>query len=97
MKRLMLFIIILFSAVNAAAQQQKVIQLEDTIRGDQEQPKVLTIVPWQAPTVKQALPSPILQRINLKFVALERDEFSRQLQALNQQQNVSYSSQNLDP
>jgi hypothetical protein len=96
MKRLMLFIIILFSAVNAAAQQQ-VIQLEDTIRGNQEQPKVLTIVPWQAPTVKQALPSPILQRINLKFVALERDEFSRQLQALNQQQNVSYSSQNLDP
>ncbi|MEP7703962.1 hypothetical protein [Paraglaciecola sp. 25GB23A] len=96
MKRLMLSIIILFSAVNAAAQQQ-VIQLEDTIRGNQEQPKVLTIVPWQAPTVKQALPSPILQRINLKFVALERDEFSRQLQALNQQQNVSYSSQNLDP
>lgn len=97
MKRLMLFIIILFSAVNVAAQQQKVIQLEDTIRGNQEEPKVLTIVPWQAPTVKQALPSPILQRINLKFVALERDEFSRQLQALNQQQNVSYSSQNLDP
>jgi hypothetical protein len=97
MKRLCLSIIILLASVNAAAQQQQVIKLEDTIRGNQEQPKVLTIVPWQAPTFKQALPSPILQRINLKFVALERDEFSRQLQALTQQQNVSYSSQTLDP
>jgi hypothetical protein len=96
MRRFSLFIIILFWATQAAAQQQQVIKLEDTIRGNQEQPKVLTIVPWQAPTVKQALPSPILERINLKFVPLERDEFSRQLQALTQQQ-VSYSSQALDP
>lgn len=88
---------ILLVATQATAQEQQVIKLEDTIRGNQEQPKVLSIVPWQAPTVKQALPSPILERINLKFVPLERDEFSRQLQALTQQQELSYSRETIDP
>ena len=65
------------------AQQPAVIKLEETIRGNQEQPKVLTIVPWQSPKTKQALPSPIVERINKKFVPLERDELKRQIQILN--------------
>ena len=62
-----------------AVQQQR-IQIEDTIRGNQEQPKVMSIVPWQSPKEKQALPSLILQRLNKKFKPLERDEFQRQIQ-----------------
>ena len=65
------------------AQQPAVLKLEETIRGNQEQPKVLTIVPWQSPKTKQALPSPIVERINKKFVPLERDELKRQIQILN--------------
>lgn len=64
------------------AQQRAVIKLEQTIRGNQEQPKVLTIVPWQSPKTKQALPSPIIERINKTFVPLQRDELKRQIQML---------------
>ena len=65
------------------AQQPEVIKLEETIRGNQEQPKVLTIVPWQSPKTKQALPSAIVERINKKFVPLQRDELKRKIQILN--------------
>ena len=66
----------------ANAQQPAVIQLEETIRGNQEQPKVLTIVPWQSPKTKQALPSPIVDRINKTFLPLQRDELKRQIHIL---------------
>jgi hypothetical protein len=65
------------------AQEPDVIKLEETIRGNQEQPKVLTIVPWQSPKTKQALPSPIVERINKKFVPLQRGELKRRIQILN--------------
>ncbi|WP_232787786.1 hypothetical protein [Paraglaciecola sp. MB-3u-78] len=65
------------------AQEPAVIQLEETIRGNQEQPKVLTIVPWQSPKTKQALPSPIVDRINKSFVPLQREELKRQIHILN--------------
>lgn len=58
----------------------KVIKLETTIRGSREQPKVMSIVPWQPPGQKQVLPSPILQRIEQKFKPLKRDEFQRQVE-----------------
>lgn len=66
----------------AHAQQNVVIELEETIRGNQEQPKVLTIVPWQSPKAKEALPSPIIERINKGFVPLQRDELKRQISIL---------------
>jgi hypothetical protein len=57
------------------AERPQVLQLEATIRGSREQPKVMSIVPWQPPTEKQELPSLILQRIDQEFVALDREEF----------------------
>ena len=61
--------------------RQQTITIEETIRGNanQEQPKVLTIVPWQQPNEKEALPSPISERLNKQFSTLERDEFRRQI------------------
>jgi hypothetical protein len=64
------------------AQSPAVITLQETIRGNQEHPKVLTIVPWQSPNKKQALPSEIVARINKKFVPLQRDALKRQIQML---------------
>ena len=77
----------LFIGHAASAQQseskrrQQTITIEETIRGNanQEQPKVLTIVPWQQPNEKEALPSPISERLNKQFSTLERDEFRRQI------------------
>jgi hypothetical protein len=86
-----------FSAFAVKAQQdqlplqQQSIKLEETIRGNQEQPKVLTIVPWQSPKEKQALPSLILQRLNKKFQPLERDEFQRQIQFFDSYENIDKS------
>lgn len=57
-----------------------VIQLEDTIRGSREQPKVLSIVPWQPPKDKEQLPSPFVKRIEQDFLPLDRDEFRRRVQ-----------------
>lgn len=59
--------------------EQPILKLEATIRGSREQPKVMSIVPWQPPTEKQPLPSPVLSRINQQFQALNRDEFRRQI------------------
>ena len=70
------------------AQEPAVIKLEQTIRGNQEQPKVVTIVPWQSPKAKQALPSPIVERINKKFVPLQRDELKRQIQMLDNNNDI---------
>ena len=78
---------VLLISLNVSAQQsesktpQKTIKIEETIRGNvnQEQPKVLTIVPWQQPNEKEALPSPISERLNMQFNTLERDEFRRQI------------------
>jgi hypothetical protein len=71
--------------------RQQSIKLEATIRGNQEQPKVLTIVPWQSPKEKQALPSLILQRLNNKFQPLERDEFQRKIEFFNSYENKDVS------
>lgn len=73
----------IFLAHSASAQEPVVIQLQETIRGNQEQPKVLTIVPWQSPKAKQPLPSPIIERINKKFVPLQREELKLQIAMLN--------------
>lgn len=78
--RFILLVGVLSASVNA--QQPTVIEIEETIRGNQEQPKVLTIVPWQSPKAKQALPSPIVERINKTFVPLQRDELKRQIDML---------------
>jgi hypothetical protein len=52
-----------------------VLQLEAIIRGNQQQPKVLTIVPWQSPEKRNALPSPVLQQVNRRLQPLERRNF----------------------
>jgi hypothetical protein len=81
-----LFILAVLGPFSLQAQQAEAlvtpqnIELEDVIRGNQEQPKVLTIVPWQSPKEKQALPSLISQRLDKAFQALERAEFQREIQ-----------------
>ena len=58
---------------------QPVLKLEATIRGSREQPKVMSIVPWQPPSQNNLLPSPVMQRINQTFSPLDREEFLRRL------------------
>ncbi|MEO9945998.1 hypothetical protein [Paraglaciecola sp.] len=89
--KLKCFTLIMLSLSNSIlfAQQQEVVTIEETIRGNQEQPKVLTIVPWQAPSLKEALPSQIVERINKQFVPLQRDELLRELSSLRTKNSYS--------
>ena len=57
-----------------------VLEIEDTIRIKREQPKVLSIVPWQPPRDKASLPSPFVKRIEQDFMPLDREEFTRKVQ-----------------
>ncbi|MEP4888475.1 MAG: hypothetical protein ABJV04_00485 [Aliiglaciecola sp.] len=56
------------------------ILIQDTIRGNREQPRVLSIVPWQPPRDKASLPSPFVKRIEQDFVPIDREEFSRKVE-----------------
>ena len=90
MKRMKFIIVsLIFFAVSPISQGQQdestqskdgVIQLSETIRASREQPKVLTIVPWQPPKDKKQLPSPFVKRIEQDFLPLDRDEFRRRVQ-----------------
>ena len=52
-----------------------VIQLAAIIRGNQQQPKILTIVPWQSPGRRNALPSPVWQQVKQQLRPIERRNF----------------------
>jgi hypothetical protein len=57
--------------------------LKDTVTGNQEQPKVLYIVPWQAADDDTILKQPIASQINDDvFEHVERQELNRELNYL---------------
>lgn len=69
----------------ASAQDSAVVELRDTVTGNQEQPKVLYIVPWRAAnddTILYAAPTTKLQ-LDV-FEHIERPEHLRKMHYLNQ-------------
>ena len=58
---------------------QTVLRLEDTIRGNKEQPQVLTIVPWQLPIHQRISESKEWQMDVKKLPSIERNSFLRNL------------------
>lgn len=70
----------LFLAANVSVADDSVeITLESTVTGNQEQPKVLYIVPWQAPEGPELLRQNLQPDISDLFQPVNRDEFVRQL------------------
>ncbi|BFM09602.1 hypothetical protein [Halioxenophilus aromaticivorans] len=74
------------TAGTAHAQQGAVINIDETVTGNQEQPKVLYIVPWKTAAegfdFEQSLSQ---QTTSGVFQHLERDELKRQLDYLQAQ------------
>lgn len=68
---------------NAIAQNQS-IDLKSTFKGNQEQPKVLYIVPWQKIDAPEAYYQPLESLINENFELLDRDEFRREVRFYDQ-------------
>ena len=69
--------IALLIATSAAGQDSEVITLESTITGNQEQPNVLTIVPWKQADDFQVIEQGYDEQFNRIFPHLEPTEFER--------------------
>lgn len=65
--------------VSAALAQEAVITLRSTVVGNQEQPKVLYIVPWQQPGGPEDLYRPLQSLVSDVFEPVDREEFRREL------------------
>jgi hypothetical protein len=72
----------IFVALPAVAQKKGAeanVVLHSTITGNQEQPKVLYIVPWQGPGGADAMAQPMQPLIDDVFAPVDRQEFQREL------------------
>ena len=64
------------------AMAQNEVNITDTITGNQEQPKVLYIVPWQAADDDAILYQPLSRQIGDTFGHVERSEHRRHIDFL---------------
>lgn len=60
--------------------EEPILVLESRITGNQEQPKVLYLVPWKSETGIEALNLPLNALSEPEFKPLVRDEFIRELE-----------------
>ncbi len=70
------------SALAAPAEKKSdeaTVTLHSTITGNQEQPKVLYIVPWQPPGNADRLAQPAKPVLDDVFAPIDRAEFNREL------------------
>ena len=77
-----LLAIFCFSSIlcSLAEAQQAVVELQSTVKGNQEQPKVLYIVPWQPPQPGKVSYRPLQSLIGEVFEPVDREEFVRQIE-----------------
>lgn len=61
-----------------------VVTLSTTVTGNQEQPKVLYIVPWQAAQDERILYEPLNSQTNRVFSHIERSEHLRELEFISE-------------
>lgn len=77
----LIYSVFLFSSslfsVQASAQQPAEVQVESTIRGNQEQPKTIYVLPWQSPVSVIRIPGQPLPSEQLGVSPLDRQQFLR--------------------
>jgi hypothetical protein len=83
MKRGAVIVLLMLCAAASAHAQKKGeeanVVLHSTITGNQEQPKVLYIVPWQPPGGADRLSQPLQPLLDDVFAPVDRAEFQREL------------------
>ncbi|MFL0798529.1 MAG: hypothetical protein K6L73_13690 [Cellvibrionaceae bacterium] len=81
MMRSLLAIMTLVLLINTSyAQEGAVLEIDDTIVGNQEQPRVMNIIPWQPPSGPDHLYSPLRMSDLELFQTIERSEFLRYIE-----------------
>ena len=78
-KRFLLLLSVMCPVIPAALGQTADITLHSTVSGNQEQPKVMYILPWQQPSDLSIEQDSSAKTEGDLFVALDRDEFVREL------------------
>lgn len=76
--RIAALLIALFISTFAFSQEANVV-LRSTVIGNQEQPKVLYIVPWQQAASPELIYQPVQTLVDGVFEEVEREEFLREL------------------
>lgn len=71
--------LLLLTLAPSALAQEAVVTLRSTVTGNQEQPKVMYIVPWQQPGSSEFDYEPGSSFAEELFSPLDRDEFVRSL------------------
>lgn len=84
-----LCLVLAWAAGAALAQEGGVIELSDTVTGNQEQPQVLYIVPWQSADDTSIIFHPVHTKLGRDvFKHVERSEHLRTLEYLKQLQQA---------
>ncbi|ARN72785.1 hypothetical protein [Oceanicoccus sagamiensis] len=76
--KLLLAIITVYASSTLFAQEAQVV-LRSTVTGNQEQPKVLYIVPWQQADTPELIYQPLQSLVDGVFEEVDRDELLREL------------------
>lgn len=76
------FLIIVFFLLYSTSvlSEEAVVVLRSTVKGNQEQPRVMYIVPWQRPGDSSLEYQPMDSLVNDLFTPVDRAEFTRELQ-----------------
>jgi len=80
MRRLTVALIAVLLQTPLLAEEEARVQLQSTVTGNQEQPKVLYIVPWQGPGGADHLRQDLQPIVDDILVSVDRDEFRRELE-----------------
>ncbi|WP_317932540.1 hypothetical protein [Halioxenophilus sp. WMMB6] len=82
-RRLQQALVLIGAAVAFKAGAQAVINIDETVTGNQEQPKVLYIVPWKTAADSEEFEQSLAQKTTSRvFEHVEREELLRQLHYL---------------
>lgn len=74
-----LAVIAMLLLVNTVFAQKPIVTLQSTVKGNQEQPKVLYIMPWQKADRVQLNYQPMQGIVSDVFSNIDRDEFLREV------------------
>lgn len=72
----------LFCLSGVCWSQDATVNLESTVTGNQEQPNVLYIIPWKAPSGPDDLYQTLNSQLDTVFAHVERAELKRELRYL---------------
>ena len=78
--RVFIFWLVVMSYSGVSLSQEAVVVLRSTVKGNQEQPRVMYIVPWHRPGESSLEYQPMDNLVNDLFTPVDRDEFTRELE-----------------